>query len=185
MIDKITSSMVAWNETQQGYPDHWAKVHGNLVCASEEIDDEKLKKELFAEAEHYYKMKKEGKEYRPPFEKLSCAVLNHEACREIIKDSDVINGMLCYNCASKHISEAKVSQDRGFSLENFMSVIGNLSHASNHLVEEDVELANIIRQERTLFYNSVVEGWGNGGEIHKIDFSLFADRVLELAKENK
>jgi hypothetical protein len=175
----ITTAMVAWNEIYQGYPDHWVKVYGNLNSAIDICNDEGLKKELKEESDQFYDSYKKNIKYRPKFEELACKSLNLET--ESLICGNVISGMLCYDCAIKHISDANVyymqlSSDPD-SMNDFMMVIGNLSHAADHLIEQYDELANFIREERKNFYNSYLV---NRVATYRPNFEEMTMKVMSL-----
>lgn len=176
MICNITSSMIAWNEIWQGYPDHWVKVHGDLIVLANSIDDDNLKKDILDEANHFYKMYLDGMKYRPPFEKYACLIMNLDANKEVIKKNEIINGSMCINCALKHLAEAKISFDKIEDFNEFIKVIGNMSHASNHLVEDNEVLANYIRDERTKFYNSYIDKI----DIYEPNFEIIINNVKNM-----
>jgi hypothetical protein len=154
----IASAMSAWNETFQGYPDHWAKVVGDLSLASE-ICDSDLSGKLMFESKSFNIAYSNGKQYRPPFEHLVAEAINQVAGRRVVEPSDVLNTQLCYDCATKHLADAGVVWDdmEMGDFNAFVEVLGNLSHASNHLIEKHPDVADIIRKNRKAIWEAFVK----------------------------
>lgn len=179
LVDYITTAMVAWNEVYQGYPDHWVKVHGNLTTASELATDPELKTSIEQETKTFYDSYTKQEKYRPKFESLACQAMNLENNTNLC--GNVINGMLCYDCCLKHISDAQgyfyQLQENPEDITNFMWVIGNLSHAADHLVEQYEGVANHVREERKKFYNSYIADKTN---LYTPDFNELSTIVLGL-----
>lgn len=177
----ITTAMVAWNEIYQGYPDHWLKVYGNLNAAIEVCDNEATKSEIKKEADLFFDNYKKNIKYRPKFEQLACRAFSLETKNSMF--GNVINGMLCYDCAIKHISDASVYYmqlvNNPDDIQAFMMIIGNLNHASDHLVEQHESEANYIREERKRFYMSYLV---NVTETYQPNFDEMMNKVFKLAE---
>jgi hypothetical protein len=155
----ISEAQAAWNEVWQGYPDHWSKVCGTLDQARDLLaetaydaycNERKLSIELDIQSDRFRKSMQNKEMYRPPFEKLAAMALNLAAGKEVISDKSVMPTQLCYDCAVKHLADAATAwkEMEGGNKTSVFEVLGNLSHASNHLVERHPELASDIRNER-------------------------------------
>jgi len=176
----IAEASTAWNEVWQGYPDHWMKVSGSLSLAAELIDDEnpKLEHQLVSEASLFSSAISQLQMYRPPFEKMAAIALNLHAGREVIRDADVIGTQLCYDCAVKHLTEAKTAWSESDPM-SWMDALGNLGHASNHLVERHPQLANAIREDRKRVWEGIV----GASAYLRPTFEEHIQAVFEIAKD--
>jgi len=176
-LEYITTAMVAWDEIWQGYPDHWIKVHGNLVEASQSTNGQ-ISNDLLCEAMKFLDSYKNHKKYRPCFEKLACNLLNKLAKKNIVQENMILDSQLCYDCATKHLAEAQVSYNQmNKDPRAWVLVIGNLSHAANHLVEKHPNLSNIIREMRKDFMDQLMFE-----KTHSIDVLPLIERIRSFSE---
>lgn len=179
-IDYITTAMVAWDEIWQGYPDHWIKVYGNLLSASEACDDEILEERLLDEAGKFLEQFKNKKRYRPPFEDMACLMLNLDAEKTVVPSGQALDSQLCYDCAMKHLTEAHESfKEVKQNPRAWIFIIGNMSHAANHLVERHPKLANEIRSFRKKFMDNMLVG-----KTIQLDLQQLCERVRKCAEQD-
>ena len=152
----IAEAMAAWNEVYQGYPDHYVKVSGCLTLASE-LCGGRLSEQLAEEASKFNQSVLTKTMYRPGFEQLAADAINETAGEIIVKVE--MNTQLCYDCATKHLADAAVAWSEMKSGETaaLLDVLGNLSHASNHLIEKHPDLANAIRTDRKAIWESLIQ----------------------------
>lgn len=179
-IDYVSTAMVAWDEIWQGYPDHWIKVHGNLLTAYENCNNEVIEEEILEEIHKFMSGYENKKMYRPKFEKIACDLLNLSTGKNIVPRGYSLDSQLCYDCAIKHLSEASESfKQIETNPKAWIHIIGNLSHAANHLVENHPKFANEIRNIRKNFMDNLMIG-----KLTKFDITKICERTRKLAEQN-